>query len=175
MNDQIKQKLKPCPFCGGIAIVDMDEDWYWEWKVFCPKCGCDIGYFKTKEEAIKAWNKRADQPPAVGIDKQTLIEEVKKALNRDSIGLNDKWNLAIARVIKIIESQPPADVPETNVGEITLKQAIEAVKALKGYCGQISVDTCLNGHCPIGAWCFNDRKSEPTPATWKIPQERTEE
>lgn len=109
MNDQIKQKLKPCPFCGGIAIVDMDEDWYWEWKVFCPKCGCDIGYFKTKEEAIKAWNKRADQPPAVGIDKQTLIEEVKKALNRDSIGLNDKWNLAIARVIKIIKDQPQAD------------------------------------------------------------------
>ena len=65
MNDQInRHKLKPCPFCGGEAVVDMDDDWYWEWKAYCPVCGCDLGYFKTKEEAIEAWNRRESQPPA---------------------------------------------------------------------------------------------------------------
>lgn len=50
--------LKPCPFCGGEAIVDMDEDWYWDWHAWCFNCNCDIGHYATKKEAIEAWNRR---------------------------------------------------------------------------------------------------------------------
>lgn len=53
------EKLKPCPFCGGEAVVDMDESWFWEWEVFCIKCGCALGHFDTEEEAIERWNRRA--------------------------------------------------------------------------------------------------------------------
>lgn len=54
MND----KLKPCPFCGGEAIVDGCDDTLWI--VICKECNASIGHKETKEEAIEAWNKRIE-------------------------------------------------------------------------------------------------------------------
>jgi Lar family restriction alleviation protein len=54
-------KLKPCPFCGGEAIIEQDEYWYLEWAVSCcnEDCVCYIGRsYRTKEETIAAWNRR---------------------------------------------------------------------------------------------------------------------
>jgi Lar family restriction alleviation protein len=52
--------LKPCPFCGGNAEVAepiCGEDYF----VKCVNCGCRTSYFyRAKEEAIKAWNKRPE-------------------------------------------------------------------------------------------------------------------
>lgn len=62
MSELISRQLKPCPFCGGEAIIDMDGDWYWNWKVFCHGCGCDIGYYATEAEATEAWNRRTQSP-----------------------------------------------------------------------------------------------------------------
>ena len=50
MND----KLKPCPFCGGEAIVDGCDDTLWI--AICKKCNASIDYKETKQEAIDAWN-----------------------------------------------------------------------------------------------------------------------
>lgn len=54
MND----KLKPCPFCGGEAIIDGCDDTLWI--VICKECNASIGYKETKEEAIEAWNWRIE-------------------------------------------------------------------------------------------------------------------
>ena len=62
MSELISRQLKPCPFCGGTAIVDMDEYCYWDWHAWCFNCGCDIGHYATEEEAIEEWNKRAEPP-----------------------------------------------------------------------------------------------------------------
>ena len=70
-------KLKPCPFCGGPAIIEKNQ-WYdsgfpcilhTTFNVGCEKKatkrGCCPGRlcfnrgYKTKETAIKAWNRRA--------------------------------------------------------------------------------------------------------------------
>lgn len=63
------EKLKPCPFCGGTAYLggeheDSDMTGYY---VECTKCDVIMGgmcwnggSFSTKEEAIKAWNRRVD-------------------------------------------------------------------------------------------------------------------
>ena len=51
-------ELKPCPFCGGEAILDMDESWYWEWQVFCPHCEATQGHFINEQAAREAWNRR---------------------------------------------------------------------------------------------------------------------
>ena len=49
-------ELKPCPFCGGEAVLGMDFDWFY---VYCINCQAQIE--KTyKEEAIEAWNRRAE-------------------------------------------------------------------------------------------------------------------
>ena len=61
-DDHYEEKLKRCPFCGSIAHVlhddggDTPNDTY---SVECDDCACDIGWYKTKKEAIEAWNRRA--------------------------------------------------------------------------------------------------------------------
>lgn len=54
-------KIKPCPFCSISQVeahllenAEMKE----QYTVSCGACGCQCGSFKTKEEAIKKWNKR---------------------------------------------------------------------------------------------------------------------
>ena len=51
-------ELKPCPFCGGedLMMVD-DDDYFFVGCNTCDTCGPGEG---TEEEAIEAWNKRAD-------------------------------------------------------------------------------------------------------------------
>jgi len=63
-----KEKLKPCPFCGGDknVICRTDYDGRDSYAVSCryPECHGGIfmlgyGYFADKAEAIAAWNTRA--------------------------------------------------------------------------------------------------------------------
>ena len=56
-------KLKPCPFCGGEAKI-IQGSLYYGYRVGCEnyRCTtCPITYsYHTIEEAIEAWNTRAD-------------------------------------------------------------------------------------------------------------------
>ena len=58
MND----KLKPCPFCGGKAILSgshtvADETFELRF-VFCESCCTETRLYSTKQKAIDAWNRR---------------------------------------------------------------------------------------------------------------------
>ena len=54
------QKLLNCPFCGGDAEI---TKWHEGYFVECreQRCGGTIGAYKTEEEAIEAWNTRAER------------------------------------------------------------------------------------------------------------------
>ena len=54
----MSDKLKPCPFCGGKAIIDGCDETLWI--VICKKCNASIGYKETEREAIEAWNMRVE-------------------------------------------------------------------------------------------------------------------
>lgn len=70
----MKPMLKPCPFCGGKAIVeeipphkhiiadmpDCDGETYIE----CTVCGCCIGA-DTTEKAIEKWNRRKNETDTI--------------------------------------------------------------------------------------------------------------
>lgn len=53
-------ELKPCPFCGGEASVEIKwGNWF---LVRCNNCPCDLGrsWFPKKRQAIEAWNRRSE-------------------------------------------------------------------------------------------------------------------
>jgi Lar family restriction alleviation protein len=59
-------ELKPCPFCGGEAKVydhfriARGKTWNY-FRVGCEECGLRFPKFsEVKEEAIEAWNRRAE-------------------------------------------------------------------------------------------------------------------
>jgi len=62
------KRLKKCPFCGGDAeFADYGQPGEFEdWAVYCKSCriamlapGPEEGCIATREEAAKAWNRRA--------------------------------------------------------------------------------------------------------------------
>lgn len=55
---------KPCPFCGGEAKVAKEGSWTDQslfYSVFCTCCRSQGYWFRTIEEAIAAWNQRAER------------------------------------------------------------------------------------------------------------------
>ena len=60
-------KLKPCPFCGGEAEINVDreavedtEKRHWAYTVVCKRCCATSGLTYLPEKAREAWNRRAD-------------------------------------------------------------------------------------------------------------------
>jgi len=56
-------ELKKCPFCGSTARVTKDPA-VWDddvWSVYCggKKCSARLLCFKSEQDAIDAWNRRA--------------------------------------------------------------------------------------------------------------------
>lgn len=55
-------ELKPCPFCGGEAILDDDQisDWPREYWGECLQCGATGHKTEDRQKAIDAWNRRSN-------------------------------------------------------------------------------------------------------------------
>lgn len=54
-------ELKPCPFCGGEAVLKKHHNRFIDWfSVSCNKCHISQtgNYFGFGFEAIEAWNRR---------------------------------------------------------------------------------------------------------------------
>lgn len=58
--------LKPCPFCGGEKLYFHSYEPYYgyqgdltAYRIVCASCGAKLER-KEAEEAMKAWNRRAD-------------------------------------------------------------------------------------------------------------------
>lgn len=60
----MKDELLPCPFCGKKTALVMDKTWGgqgWSCAVHCLGCGANIGVHPTEEQAVEAWNTRAER------------------------------------------------------------------------------------------------------------------
>lgn len=60
-----KIKLKPCPFCGGMAVLNKEKGRIFSY-VKCIVCGAESGLIKvsaeygSEDKAAEAWNRRVD-------------------------------------------------------------------------------------------------------------------
>lgn len=55
------EKLKDCPHCYGSAYVADDYGSSFQVKCNNPVCGAAVRLWATREKAITAWNRRANE------------------------------------------------------------------------------------------------------------------
>ena len=64
VSEQTEQGLKPCPFCGGEAVLINTMAFGKSCKsVMCIKCKATVNNFAgdmQEERATEAWNRRSD-------------------------------------------------------------------------------------------------------------------
>jgi Lar family restriction alleviation protein len=54
-----KKEIKPCPFCGGIAIHKSTKNvWGKCYFVYCQGCGCNGPIADTIDKAVMYWGSR---------------------------------------------------------------------------------------------------------------------
>lgn len=56
----MKEKLKPCPFCGNEDII-IERGPVCGFRATCNSCITSSAYFDCEDEAIKAWNEIAEK------------------------------------------------------------------------------------------------------------------
>lgn len=51
--------LKPCPFCGGEAILEtVDGNSSEEFYIYCPECDFESGVYSEPKFIVEKWNRR---------------------------------------------------------------------------------------------------------------------
>jgi len=80
-GDTMSEELKPCPFCGDTPhLMDDPTDggkrfWWTE----CRECGALNAYFRTKGEAVAAWNRREPDWQELAREMATAIAKLRAA------------------------------------------------------------------------------------------------
>lgn len=67
--------LLPCPFCDGSDLLltdQLSEDR--EWNVFCHDCGGGSGWKRERQNAIMAWNTRANSHEELTKERDRLLQ-----------------------------------------------------------------------------------------------------
>lgn len=83
MSEQIE--LRECPFCGSPAEqpkrCDTDDSGNPVFGVECSQCPCENIWYKDAEDAIAAWNRRAECPDSVPVEKlRELVERFRSGI-----------------------------------------------------------------------------------------------
>lgn len=92
----IRQKLKPCPFCGGKAKICRNWNYVWDYGfIKCDTCGATTGKFDYYKSAIKAWNRRA----ALTFTPDEL-DAIRKALEEYSPKSRKQWERGLSIIEK---------------------------------------------------------------------------
>lgn len=103
MNDECRKELKPCPFCGGEAMIEIGEPHTHEIATFmpdsagyvmisCSKCSCATMFDgQDVDNAIAAWNSRTESKRVTRED--VTVVDIVSILSGYSVSLVRRdWN-----------------------------------------------------------------------------------
>ena len=108
--------LLPCPFCGGPASIHKGMQAFDDFEVHCDPCGmCGPNFgsmgetLTPKEDAIAAWNTRADLADALA----AALREIASYDTGATAGLADTAKAALAayeaRILAALTTKGEAD------------------------------------------------------------------
>lgn len=107
----MSDELKPCPFCGGEALIGqtLDNAWYAMCaKDHCSKLEC---YWRTKAEAITAWNTRAPSADHIANAGKMItpgyeeLEDLIENAIMESIGLDWVPRDGAKAVVRVLQEE----------------------------------------------------------------------
>lgn len=108
-------KLKPCPFCGGEAILS--DRRYWQsppFSICCKACNFDIWPHNSPSKAITAWNQRHSEG-------ESLIESAER-----NAKLNNKSVLEMLE-LHIVDFPTPDNIYMQRLYIAALKESAKGV------------------------------------------------
>lgn len=89
-------RLKPCPFCGGKATVEVDTigKGAFLYSVVCDELDCvaQRKYYMSREQAVKDWNTRKPM--------DRIVEQLKEYQRNYSSGLGGFTDELVDRVLR---------------------------------------------------------------------------
>lgn len=105
MNTEQERALLPCPFCGGEARFDSDDDG-WNW-IECGGCQVATNHRTSAMDDCRpllaeSWNRRAALQSQDREDAQWCADDVRefrrigKAINRAATDLPENWGIRIS-------------------------------------------------------------------------------
>jgi len=103
------ENLKPCPFCGDASDLEIRDRGYPWYSINCVTCGMMTWAYKTKDEAIRRWNTRADMHASLADerDKYKCLYEMRgveiNRLTASNTGLVDALEETLMFADKIAE------------------------------------------------------------------------
>lgn len=90
------EELKPCPFCGGKAIV-LGSECRW---IVCRCCGAESRTGDTLDDAFALWNQRAPSPSPIA----DRLAEALRALTEKCEWMSNKMHGIDDHVDELCES-----------------------------------------------------------------------
>lgn len=98
----MNKKLAACPFCDSRIneLKSRKSILFDGWVVYCLRCDCEGPMKPGREESIKAWNTRPNQPTGIEIDVKKLASVLYlQKCDHDSLSLTDTDKVMIMEEI----------------------------------------------------------------------------
>lgn len=144
------EKLKPCPFCGGEAVVHKFGTGY---IAECLECATSMVCESTKAEAVAAWNNRADSNYSVFPNSSNLtyadVEKMVKPLKwinwKDDLGYCSGAEASVSDVCFYVEEKLSGEEDEIKTFDASIEDfqflgEIATLEAAKSACHDFLVD-----------------------------------
>jgi len=74
-GEAVKEKIKPCPFCGNEKPRCYESGGYWH--IRCQQCECEIYASPYRSGLIERWNQRAVAHEAM-IEREQLRKDLRR-------------------------------------------------------------------------------------------------